>query len=660
MNSYDEKLANTESGGTTDDNLTRLNHNGAASGRGRDDIGMASEDAAIASLADEIRKFIDEDEADESAEAGGIDQMTAVDQAKSVPNNIEIEEETASETAPDAEETVFIDPKAIQAAMDKQNSAPDSTSAEPAGKTDDVVDYDGWTDPDEEKDRKKEEKARRKRERQLEKERKKAGASDNGSGTMEEVKEEPPRKSHKVLKTVLLVILCVIAAAYVAGVVFFRFHFGVNTIINNVDCSYMTSAEVEKIIASQVADYKITIQERDNKKEAINGSDIDLKYVSDGQVDNLLVSQNAFLWPYRYLTSDQYGDTKTHASVTIDDAKLSAVVSKLNCADTSKMTASADAYPEIVGSVYSIHPEVLGTTLDVSALTEKLKEAITDTDTEFSIEDAGLYTNPTVLSTSETLIQTVDTFNKYASLSITYHFNDQTEVLDGATTSSWFTWDENLNPTLNQDAIKAWVADFASRHNTVGTTRTFTAANGSTAQVTGGTYGWKVDQSAEIDMINQMFTDMTSQDRDPQWSQTAVSFGATDWGNTYIDVSLTDQHIWYIQNGTSVFDCDVVTGLPTPEKETPQGVWSILEKLQNKILRGDRQTDGSYSYETKVAYWLRVTYSGVGFHDATWQPWFGGNRYTYAGSHGCINMSLSTVEQLYNLVATGTPVIVHY
>jgi len=153
---------------------------------------------------------------------------------------------------------------------------------------------------------------------------------------------------------------------------------------------------------------------------------------------------------------------------------------------------------------------------------------------------------------------------------------------------------------------------------------------------------------------------MTSQDRDPQWSQTAVSFGATDWGNTYIDVSLTDQHIWYIQNGTSVFDCDVVTGLPTPEKETPQGVWSILEKLQNKILRGDRQTDGSYSYETKVAYWLRVTYSGVGFHDATWQPWFGGNRYTYAGSHGCINMSLSTVEQLYNLVATGTPVIVHY
>ena len=77
-------------------------------------------------------------------------------------------------------------------------------------------------------------------------------------------------------------------------------------------------------------------------------------------------------------------------------------------------------------------------------------------------------------------------------------------------------------------------------------------------------------------------------------------------------------------------------------------------------MRGEKQPDGSWGYETPVAYWMRVTWSGVGFHDATWQSSFGGNRYLNGyGSHGCINMPLSKAKTLYGMISVGTKVIIH-
>lgn len=77
-------------------------------------------------------------------------------------------------------------------------------------------------------------------------------------------------------------------------------------------------------------------------------------------------------------------------------------------------------------------------------------------------------------------------------------------------------------------------------------------------------------------------------------------------------------------------------------------------------LVGEIQSNGEPEYRTKVQYWMRMTWSGVGFHDATWQSSFGGDAYTYRGSHGCINMSYSSAQTLYSLIEVGLPVVSHY
>lgn len=49
---------------------------------------------------------------------------------------------------------------------------------------------------------------------------------------------------------------------------------------------------------------------------------------------------------------------------------------------------------------------------------------------------------------------------------------------------------------------------------------------------------------------------------------------------------------------------------------------------RDEVLIGETDpSTGKPIYETPVNYWMRVTWTGIGFHDATWQAAFGGTRY---------------------------------
>ena len=84
------------------------------------------------------------------------------------------------------------------------------------------------------------------------------------------------------------------------------------------------------------------------------------------------------------------------------------------------------------------------------------------------------------------------------------------------------------------------------------------------------------------------------------------------------------------------------------------------EKALNATLIGDTDpSTGQPSYRTPVDYWMRITWEGVGFHDAKWQPAFGGELYRAVGSHGCVNMPVDKAAALYDLIQEGVPVIIH-
>ncbi len=226
----------------------------------------------------------------------------------------------------------------------------------------------------------------------------------------------------------------------------------------------------------------------------------------------------------------------------------------------------------------------------------------------------------------------------------------------------WVETDAQGNNKLNEETVKAWVKEFASWHDTVGTAREFVTAEGETITVEGGNYGWEIDEKAELESIKQHFADRTGETREPiyvQRAQKKADSGKPDWNNTYIELNLTKQHMYYFVDGQKQFEADVVTGTPG-RNATPPGVYHILQMSSPATLVGEIMSNGKPEYRTRVSFWMRMTWAGHGFHDATWQPSFGGNRYTYAGSHGCINMSYNDAKTLYGLIEEGLPVISHY
>ena len=438
---------------------------------------------------------------------------------------------------------------------------------------------------------------------------------------------------------------------------FFIGHFYIDTEINGQDFSGKSVSDVENYIKEQVQDYELTIIEQNNEKDVIKGSDISLTYKENDDVQKAMDAQNPLLWPKAFFS---VSSTNVTIDVGYDQDALNTKIQEVK-AVTQEQTDPVSAYPKFDGDSFVVEPEVYGTAVNMDVFTQKVAEYITQFKTELNMMDEECYVMPKYTSDSPEVQKACDAMNQYCKASITYTMEDENVVVDKELISTWLKYDDNMQISLDEDAVRKWMREFGKKYDTVGTTRSITTPNGKTVDVSGGTYGWSVDEDSETKTLINSIKNGEVTEKTPAYVQEAASHSEQDWGTTYAEVDLTDQHMWYIVDGSVAFEADVVTGLPTPERETPSGGYSILERKRDKTLVGETDpATGKPIYETPVSYWMRVTWTGVGFHDATWQPYFGGSLYQTNGSHGCINMSYDDAATLYSMLSIGTPVVMHY
>lgn len=455
-------------------------------------------------------------------------------------------------------------------------------------------------------------------------------------------------------------VLAGICLIYVAISVYFMSHFFVNTKINGKNFSGKTASDVEKYLQTNIKDYKLTILENEGRQDVISGSEIGLEYRAGTEAEKLLKDQNGFAWPKAFFTENS---RKVSVNVLYNEESLNQRISQLSCLQTEQ-TPAENAKPEFDGNQYVIKPEVYGNAVDKERLTEQVKVHITEFKPQLDMVETKCYAKPKYVEDSKEVQEACDAMNKYVNASITYPMNEPV-VVDKALISQWLQVDGEMKVSLNTEAMKQWFTAFGDKYDTQGTTRTFTTPAGKSATVTGGTYGWSIDEDTELVNLQNSILNGEVVTREPAYyaGGTAAAHSGQDWGNTYAEVDMSAQHMWYVQNGQVVLETDVVTGEPIPSKITPEGVYSLMWKQPNSVLVGDINPDtGEPAYRTKVKYWMQVTSSGVGFHDAIWQTAFGGTLYQIpgTGSHGCINMPLDQAGALFNMIEPGTPVIFHW
>lgn len=443
------------------------------------------------------------------------------------------------------------------------------------------------------------------------------------------------------------ILLVAAGGVYVGMSQKYKTRFFPNTQINGVDASGKTAAEVQELIAEGVNGYTLTIDERNNQTETIAGTDIKLHAEFDGSLEKMVAAQNPFAWLW-HMKQEEY---TIGTMVAYDDAALESQIRNLSCLDPEKAVEPVNAKISeyVSGQGYSIEPEQEGTAVEAEKLTQAVTEAIENLQDHLSLEEADVYKKPTVLKDDASLAEQLDKMNKYAKMSVTYQFGDSTETLNGDQIHAWLIANADGSVSVDSSKVSEYVSEMAKAHNTSNKAKTLKTSYGSTIQVSGGTYGWKINQAAETEALAAIIASGESTTREPEYSQKAASHGANDYGDTYVEINLTGQHLFFYKEGKLVVESDFVSGNLAKGWGTPAGSYPLAYKQKNAVLKGE-------NYRTPVNYWMPFN-NGIGMHDAKWRSSFGGTIYKTGGSHGCINLPPSVAKTIFDNISAGTPVI---
>ncbi|MBA4701310.1 MAG: L,D-transpeptidase/peptidoglycan binding protein [Ruminococcus sp.] len=449
----------------------------------------------------------------------------------------------------------------------------------------------------------------------------------------------------------------ILVCIYCGVSIYFINHFYHGTKIVDVDFSMKTADEADAYFAKQIDTYSLAVSPKEGAKENITGSEISMKYKRTGGLEKALKDQSAFLWPSMFWKKQ---DIQMEMEFDYDQKQLVDRIQSLKSFQNEDKSDPVGAKPEFDGNKFVVKPEVLGTKVDQEVMQEKITGAIDGLKDTLDMDKEECYLKPKYTSESKEVAAARDALNDYCRASIIYDMPPQQEVVDKQLISTWLSWDENMNVTFHEDQVREYMNQFAAKYETLYGTRPLTTPWGKATEVSGGTYGWAIDEAAEAEVLIASIKNGDIVTKEPPYIQRAAVHEAQDWGKTFIEVDLSEQYMWYIVDGNVVLETAVVTGKPYSHS-TPPGVYDILWTTTSTFLIGNILPEtGEPEYRTYVDYWMPVTYSGIGFHDATWQAAFGGDLYWSNGSHGCINMPLDSAAALYNMIAAGTPVVMHY
>lgn len=437
---------------------------------------------------------------------------------------------------------------------------------------------------------------------------------------------------HRLLKTLIVLLI----AIYIAGYLYFSNYYYPKTLLDGKDVSLTKRNSAISRLSKNDLD-TIKLKSSFGEEDSISKNQIGYKkeFVSDKSVDN------DFLWFLKAFSNKE----KIITSKTIfDKSQLDKIASSSIFIKDKREPKDAQVIVENKEVV--IIDEIDDNLVDKEYLKAEIIKAFDSNSKEVKIDK---FIKPKITSKSEEILAKKDELEKFLnkSIKITAHDNNYTitvkDVYDGQ--------------TFDKDKIKAFVDEIANSSDTINRRRKFTTYDNHQITLEKGTYGYRIARNKTTDKLYEAFTNNNFEDIKPSYA--SVGYKGSDIGNTYIEVDLSKQRLYFIKNKKLVKESPLVSG-QIPGAYTLTGVNSIKAKVPNRYLIGKNRITKK-KYKSLVKYWMPIDYSGIGLHDASWQ---GGNfsptKYLSGyGSNGCINLPESTAAYLFNNADIGTPVLVY-
>ena len=443
----------------------------------------------------------------------------------------------------------------------------------------------------------------------------------------------------------VIIFIASILLIYLLISVYFSKHSFFNTVINGVDVSLKAHEDIEDIIRNYVKNYKLQLVERNGEIEEIIGRDIGMEYNKKNSIDKVYLGRNSFKWIISLLKDQKY---YVEDLFVYNKDNLENKISGLNCLNTDIIEPKNVSFKYSNGS-YKVIEEVYGNKIIKDELYEDIEMSILKGVRKLDLNENLCYENPRYTLSSDETLETKNLLNEYVKAKITYKFGSEKEILDGNIISEWLCVDKKLETVISEIAVMKYIKELSKKYDTVGIARNFKTSMGKIVEVSGGLYGWKINREAETEALLENIKLGNVFEKEPIYTQKALYRAENEIGNTYVEVNITRQHLWFYKNGKLITQGSVVTGNPNRGRSTVIGTYMLNYKQKGATLTGP-------GYEAPVTYWMPF-FGNIGIHDASWMYSFGGDIYMRRGSHGCINAPIYLAKTIFDNIEEGTPII---
>lgn len=468
--------------------------------------------------------------------------------------------------------------------------------------------------------------------------------------------------NHKKPVLICGIVVLVLLIVYLAGMLYYNDKFLNGTMVNGSDVGGMTLQKANDQLSKKVNGQSLKLIFNDGQNEVLQSAQLGVSYNKDNSLNQLMKNQNKWAWFIGFFKNEK--NTLTDL-IQISDENLTNGIASMEHAKEENQIAPTDAYIQYKDGSFSIIEETLGSKFNIEELVKNIKVALSEGKQQLDVTKANGYVKPQVYKDDQDLNNQLKAANEYCLSAITYTTPKGKEIaLDGSTLITWLSKQDDGSYTKDERVFKekltAFVKELASQYNSIGATRTFTGKDGQSHTVSGGTYGFRVSTDSEVSALLKMINENKSENnRIPEHTGQLPSGENGGLGTTYLEINITKQHLWFVKDGSVVLESDFVSGKESdPTRLTPSGTYYIYNKERNRVLRGTKQPNGKYEYESPVSYWMPFN-KGIGLHDASWRSTFGRDIYINSGSHGCINLPTGFAGSLYSQIYVNLPVVVY-
>lgn len=468
--------------------------------------------------------------------------------------------------------------------------------------------------------------------------------------------------NHKKPVLICGIVVLVLLIVYLAGMLYYNDKFLNGTMVNGSDVGGMTLQKANDQLSKKVNGQSLKLIFNDGQNEVLQSAQLGVSYNKDNSLNQLMKNQNKWAWFIGFFKNEK--NTLTDL-IQISDENLTNGIASMEHAKEENQIAPTDAYIQYKDGSFSIIEETLGSKFNIEELVKNIKVALSEGKQQLDVTKANGYVKPQAYKDDQDLNNQLKAANEYCLSAITYTTPKGKEIaLDGSTLITWLSKQDDGSYTKDESVFKekltAFVKELASQYNSIGATRTFTGKDGQSHTVSGGTYGFRVSTDSEVSALLKMINENKSENnRIPEHTGQLPSGENGGLGTTYLEINITKQHLWFVKDGSVVLESDFVSGKESdPTRLTPSGTYYIYNKERNRVLRGTKQPNGKYEYESPVSYWMPFN-KGIGLHDASWRSTFGRDIYINSGSHGCINLPTGFAGSLYSQIYVNLPVVVY-